>query len=536
MKNKTLSILLSISLLLPAFSTSVLAEEVSDTTGTIQIEAAEETAETETSDLTVESEIDAEPVISEEAVSEVLNTDEETDTELTDEAGIPADGIYTAEADTGAAMFKVVGVKLTVKNGKMTAIYTLSGQGYDYLFAGTNEEAFAADESSWAPAVIDEEGMYTYELPAAALDKPLTVASRSKKYASQGKGAAAWLNRTITVKSSSLVKIGDVSSDPGEDVSVSRTHAITATTTNAEGGVSGMYTMDTVIVTEQEDGSYLVRMHQASANRNLMALTESVEDATAHSVDWNVGGGADGYWFVIPVADLNQPIKASFSSTDRVASGKKWGNIMTITFDPASMTETSEAEVTAAEIKIDPAVKPEPEPVEFTDVKKDDFYYDAVQWAVNNKITTGITPEKFAPNDRCTRAQVVTFLWRAAGQPEPKSLNNPFKDVSDDADYLKAVLWAAEKGITTGITPTTFQPNATTNRGQVMTFLWRAAGKPEPASAVNRFKDVSENSVWYKAVLWAAEKGITTGTTPTTFQPNRTANRSQVVTFLYRAK
>ena len=170
----------------------------------------------------------------------------------------------------------------------------------------------------------------------------------------------------------------------------------------------------------------------------------------------------------------------------------------------------------------------------FTDVKEGAYYYNAVLWAVQNNITAGTSATTFSPNDGCTRAQVVTFLWRAAGSPEPKTTSNPFTDVPSDKWYSKAVLWAAEEGITAGTSATTFSPNQTCTRGQIVTFLWRAEGEPEPTSAENPFTDVPGDAYYYTAVLWAVENKITNGTGATTFSPDKTCTRGQIVTFLYR--
>ena len=173
---------------------------------------------------------------------------------------------------------------------------------------------------------------------------------------------------------------------------------------------------------------------------------------------------------------------------------------------------------------------------EFEDVKAGKFYFDAVAWAVENKITEGVGGKLFAPTNDCTRGQVVTFLWRAAGSPEPKSTNNPFTDVKEGKSYYKAVLWAVENEITKGMTATTFEPNSTCNRGQVVTFLWRAMNEPAPESTENPFTDAFEGKYYYNAMLWAVENGITNGMTDTTFAPDGTCTRGQVVTFLYRAQ
>ena len=170
----------------------------------------------------------------------------------------------------------------------------------------------------------------------------------------------------------------------------------------------------------------------------------------------------------------------------------------------------------------------------FTDVPEGSFYIDPVLWAVEKGITTGATATTFNPNGDCQRAAVVTFLWRAAGSPEPTSTTNPFTDVPADAFYYKAVLWAVEQKITNGLTATTFGPFALCNRAQVVTFLYRAMGNPEVTSTENPFQDV-DASAWYgPAVLWAVENGITNGMSTTSFGVNTTCNRAQVVTFLYR--
>ena len=170
----------------------------------------------------------------------------------------------------------------------------------------------------------------------------------------------------------------------------------------------------------------------------------------------------------------------------------------------------------------------------FLDVKADDFFYDAVLWAYRNDITAGMSKTEFSPYKTCTREQVITFLWRAKGCPEPTDSNSPFQDVPNGRYYTKAVLWAVENGITNGKSKTKFGVGDPCTRGQVVTFLWRAEGEPEPTSAANPFKDVSETDYFYKAVLWAVENGITNGTSKTKFSPAKTCTRGQVVTFLYR--
>lgn len=170
----------------------------------------------------------------------------------------------------------------------------------------------------------------------------------------------------------------------------------------------------------------------------------------------------------------------------------------------------------------------------FLDVRSEQYYFDPVIWAVEKGITTGTEDAFFSPEQSCTRAQVVTFLWRAAGKPVPETTENPFTDVAESAYYYQAVLWAVEQGITKGMSDTAFGPEAICTRGQIVTFLWRYEKEPAPASMEHPFRDVLPGAYYENAVLWASEQGITKGTSKTLFSPEQTCTRAQVVTFLYR--
>lgn len=170
----------------------------------------------------------------------------------------------------------------------------------------------------------------------------------------------------------------------------------------------------------------------------------------------------------------------------------------------------------------------------FVDVKQGDYYYDAVQWAVGKKITSGTSATTFTPDGICTRAQTVTFLWRSQGSPKAAGAENPFTDVSKDAYYYDAVLWAVEQGITNGTSAITFSPDATVTRGQTAAFLWRVAKQPQVDQTANPFADVTQDAYYYNAVLWAVAKEITNGTSSTTFSPDQGCTRAQIVTFLWR--
>ena len=169
----------------------------------------------------------------------------------------------------------------------------------------------------------------------------------------------------------------------------------------------------------------------------------------------------------------------------------------------------------------------------FVDVASTEYFYEPIMWAVHYKLTSGATANTFEPNEVCTRAQMVTFIWRTAGCPAPTSNVNPFTDVNESHYFYNAVLWAVENGITAGTTATTFSPDDDCTRAQAVTFLYRWKGT-EPAAQDNRFVDVKSEDYFYNAVLWAVENGITVGATTTTFEPEQNCTRGQIMTFLYR--
>ena len=188
----------------------------------------------------------------------------------------------------------------------------------------------------------------------------------------------------------------------------------------------------------------------------------------------------------------------------------------------------SKVEVSASFAQVQ---KPE-EASPYRDVSKDSYYYDAVQWASNKGITNGVADGVFAPDWVCTRGQIVTFLWRSVGSPAPKTAEMTFADVAEDAYYAQAVLWAVENGITKGMSETTFSPDQTCTRAHAVAFLYRLAGSP--AVTGSSFQDVAADAYYNAAVAWAVQQGITKGTSETTFSPNETCTRAQIVTFLYR--
>lgn len=207
--------------------------------------------------------------------------------------------------------------------------------------------------------------------------------------------------------------------------------------------------------------------------------------------------------------------------------GKSIGAVKSYTFENVRRTHTIEVIFTKA--------NGNPQTGVFVDVATGSYYEDAVDWAVENGITKGTDDTHFSPDGICTRAQAVTFLWRAAGSPKPEPCAMPFTDVPVGSYYYDAVLWAVENGITKGTSDTTFSPNMTCTRAQIVAFLWRSEKSPAAGTA-NPFADVKSDAYYADAVLWAVKENITKGTTSTTFSPNVDCTRAQIVTFLWRCK
>ena len=207
--------------------------------------------------------------------------------------------------------------------------------------------------------------------------------------------------------------------------------------------------------------------------------------------------------------------------------GKSIGAVKSYTFENVSRTHTIEVIFMKA--------NGNPQTGVFVDVATGSYYEDAVDWAVENGITKGTDDTHFSPDGICTRAQAVTFLWRTAGSPKPETRAMPFTDVPVGSYYYDAVLWAVENGITKGTSETRFSPNMTCSRAQIVTFLWRSEKSPAAGTA-NPFADVKSTAYYADAVLWAVKENITKGTTSTTFSPNADCTRAQIVTFLWRCK
>ena len=241
--------------------------------------------------------------------------------------------------------------------------------------------------------------------------------------------------------------------------------------------------------------------------------TAGTGGAISPSGNVSVRGGRDQTFTITP--------DQGYAVSDVKIDGESVGAVTSYSFENVRKAHT--IAVSFATIKI------------FVDVPAGSYYEDAVDWAVENGITQGTDDTHFSPDGICTRAQAVTFLWRTAGSPKPKTSTMPFTDVNAGSYYYDAVLWAVENGITKGTSDTTFSPDATCSRAQIVAFLWRSEKSPAAGTA-NPFADVKSTAYYADAVLWAVKEDITKGTTNTTFSPDADCTRAQIVTFLWRCK
>ena len=293
----------------------------------------------------------------------------------------------------------------------------------------------------------------------------------------------------------------------------------------------------------------VVRDKNITEQAEVDAMAKAIEDAI-NALDWKSSGGGSSspsYSVTTPGKTENGTVTVSPRSAEK-------GDTVTITAKPDSGYQLDDLTVTdkngkelkltdkgngkytftmpASKVEVNATFVKEVETSPFSDVSTSAYYYEAVKWAQEKGITGGIGNGLFGPNQPCTRAQIVTFLWRAAGSPEPKSMSS-FSDVSADSYYAKAVAWAVENGITTGTGDGKFSPDATCTRAQSVTFLFRAIGKLVDSKA--EFSDVLTDSYYANAVAWAVENGVTNGIGDGLFGPDNSCTRAQIVTFLYRA-
>ena len=298
----------------------------------------------------------------------------------------------------------------------------------------------------------------------------------------------------------------------------------------------------------------VIRDKNITEQSQVDAMAKAIEDAIAALVEKpSSGGGSSSGGSSSPSYPVTTPSKTENGTVTVSPRSAEKGDSVTITVKPDSGYRLDDLTVTdkngkelkltdkgngkytftmpAGKVEINAAFVKEVETSPFSDVSTSAYYYEAVKWAQEKGITGGIGNGLFGPNQPCTRAQIVTFLWRAAGSPEPKSMSS-FADVSTDAYYAKAVAWAVENGITTGTGDGKFSPDATCTRAQSVTFLFRAIGKLVDSKA--EFSDVLTDSYYANAVAWAVENGVTNGIGDGLFGPDNSCTRAQIVTFLYR--
>ena len=358
-------------------------------------------------------------------------------------------------------------------------------------------------------------------------------------------GTKAAIVKSSTSKATIAVSGGKFSSDPS-------VYVVGNGNTNIvkRDGSEGAYTYTVLAKSGLTSGVYLTNPSGALASNYYVSSTANGVWTVSYSAPYS--GGSSSY---DPTYSVSTPSKTEHGTVTVSPKSASKGDTVTVTVKPDSgyvletltVTDKNGNELTlkdkgngkytftmpAGKVEVKATFMEDNSMLNFFyDVPNNAYFYEAVKWAVENGITTGVGNDLFAPEQPCTRAQIVTFLWRAAGSPEPKAMSS-FADVSTDAYYAKAVAWAVENGITTGTGDGKFSPDATCTRAQSVTFLFRAIGKLVDSKA--EFSDVLTNSYYANAVAWAVENGVTNGIGDGLFGPDNSCTRAQIVTFLFRA-
>ena len=358
-------------------------------------------------------------------------------------------------------------------------------------------------------------------------------------------GTKAAIVKSSTSKATIAVSGGKFSSDPS-------VYVVGNGNTNIvkRDGSEGAYTYTVLAKSGLTSGVYLTNPSGALASNYYVSSTANGVWTVSYSAPYS--GGSSSY---DPTYSVSTPSKTEHGTVTVSPKSASKGDTVTVTVKPDSgyvletltVTDKNGNELTlkdkgngkytftmpAGKVEVKATFMEDNSVLNFFyDVPNDAFFYEAVKWAVKSGVTNGLSDTMFGPYESCTRAQIVTFLWRAAGSPEPKTASS-FTDVSASAYYAKAVAWAVENGITNGMTETTFAPDATCTRGQSVTFLHRALKGTASGSA--NFTDVKPDAFYADAVSWAVKNDVTNGTSNTTFSPNADCTRAEIVTFLYRA-
>ena len=358
-------------------------------------------------------------------------------------------------------------------------------------------------------------------------------------------GTKAAIIKSSTSNATIAISGGTFSSDPSVYVVGNGSANIVK-----RAGSEGAYTYTVLAKSGLTSGVYLTDPSGALASNYYVSSTANGVWTVSYSAPYS--GGSSSY---VPTYSVSTPSKTENGSVTVSPKSASKGDTVTVTVKPDSgyvletltVTDKNGNELTlkdkgdgkytftmpAGKVEVKATFMEDNSVLNFFyDVPNDAYFYEAVKWAVDKGITNGLSDTMFGPYESCTRAQIVTFLWRAAGSPEPKTASS-FTDVPANAYYAKAVAWAVENGITNGMTETTFAPDATCTRGQSVTFLYRALKGTASGSA--NFTDVKSDAFYADAINWAVANNVTNGTSNTTFSPNADCTRAEIVTFLYRA-
>ena len=358
-------------------------------------------------------------------------------------------------------------------------------------------------------------------------------------------GTKAAIIKSSTSNATIAISGGTFSSDPSVYVVGNGSANIVK-----RAGSEGAYTYTVLAKSGLTSGVYLTDPSGALASNYYVSSTANGVWTVSYSAPYS--GGSSSY---DPTYSVSTPSKTEHGTVTVSPKSASKGDTVTVTVKPDSgyvletltVTDKNGNELTlkdkgdgkytftmpAGKVEVKATFMEDNSVLNFFyDVPNDAYFYEAVKWAVDKGITNGLSDTMFGPYESCTRAQIVTFLWRAAGSPEPKTASS-FTDVPANAYYAKAVAWAVENGITNGMTETTFAPDATCTRGQSVTFLYRALKGTASGSA--NFTDVKSDAFYADAINWAVANNVTNGTSNTTFSPNADCTRAEIVTFLYRA-
>ena len=423
----------------------------------------------------------------------------------------------------GGTVDKATGPKTAAQLGNGTVLALLINNRGDSEHPWNSQCQYLAAARKTLPAFKTQTGdEHTHDWSAWTSNGDGTHSRRCICNAAETEKCSGGTATCIANAVCEICKASYGSPDPNNHTDLKHIDAKAATAA-AEGNIEywyceacGKYFSDNAATKEITQAETVIPKRQSSGSNYsyyTIKATAGTGGAISPSGNVSVRGGRDQTFTITP--------DQGYTVSDVKIDGESVGAVTSYSFENVRKAHT--IAVSFATIKI------------FVDVPAGSYYEDAVDWAVENGITQGTDDTHFSPDGICTRAQAVTFLWRAAGSPEPETRAMPFTDVPVGSYYYDAVLWAVENGITMGTSDTTFSPNMTCSRAQIVTFLWRSEKSPAAGTA-NPFADVKSTAYYADAVLWAVKEDITKGTTNTTFSPDADCTRAQIVTFLWRCK